>query len=318
LNGKFFKSAIIFVSGFAVCFVVFFVLGNSITERSSNVTTNSKEFPQNYKIISPEFPHNLSFAGEKIPVENFEVFERIDREILVNTYWHSATVLIIKRANRWFPLIENILRENKIPDDFKYIAAIESGLANVVSPAKATGFWQILKEPAERYGLEVNDEVDERYDVALATEAACKYLREAYNKFGSWTLTAASYNMGMAGVSRQLERQKTNTYYNLVLGEETSRYIARAVAIKEIFLNPKDFGYMIEKDDLYQPLNWNEIELNGQTINLADYALSQGVNYKTLKYYNPWLRDNTLTNRYGKTYKIKIPNMDKPELNYLR
>jgi len=307
LNGKFFKSVIIFVSGFAVCFVVFFVLGNSITERSSNDTSNSKEFPQNYKIISPEVPHNLSFAGEKIPVENFEVFERIDREILVNTYLHSATVLIIKRANRWFPLIENILRKNKIPDDFKYIAAIESGLANVVSPAKATGFWQILKEPAERYGLEVNDEVDERYDVALATEAACKYLREAYSKFGSWTLAAASYNMGMAGVSRQLERQKTSTYYNLVLGEETSRYIARAVAIKEIFLNQKDYGYMIEKGDLYQPLNWNEIELNGQTINLADYALSQGVNYKILKYYNPWLRDNTLTNRYGKTYKIKLP-----------
>jgi len=307
LNGKFFKSVIIFVSGFAVCFVVFFVLGNSITERSSNVTSNSKEFPQNYKIISPEVPHNLSFAGEKIPAENFEVFERIDREILVNTYLHSSTVLIIKRANRWFPLIENILKENKIPDDFKYIAAIESGLANVVSPAKATGFWQILKEPAERYGLEVNDEVDERYDVALATEAACKYLREAYNKFGSWTLAAASYNMGMAGVSRQLERQKTNTYYNLVLGEETSRYIARAVAIKEIFLNPKDYGYLIEKGDLYQPLNWNEIELNGQSINLADYALSQGVNYKILKYYNPWLRDNTLTNRYGKTYKIKLP-----------
>ncbi len=307
MNGKFFKSVIIFVSGFAVCFVVFFVLGNSITERSSNVTSNSKEFPQNYKIISPEVPHNLSFAGEKIPAENFEVFERIDREILVNTYLHSSTVLIIKRANRWFPLIENILKENKIPDDFKYIAAIESGLANVVSPAKATGFWQILKEPAERYGLEVNDEVDERYDVALATEAACKYLREAYNKFGSWTLAAASYNMGMAGVSRQLERQKTNTYYNLVLGEETSRYIARAVAIKEIFLNPKDYGYLIEKGDLYQPLNWNEIELNGQSINLADYALSQGVNYKILKYYNPWLRDNTLTNRYGKTYKIKLP-----------
>jgi len=307
LNGKFFKSVIIFVSGFAVWFVVFFVLGNSITERSSNVTSNSKEFPQNYKIISPEVPHNLSFAGEKIPAENFEVFERIDREILVNTYLHSSTVLIIKRANRWFPLIENILKENKIPDDFKYIAAIESGLANVVSPAKATGFWQILKEPAERYGLEVNDEVDERYDVALATEAACKYLREAYNKFGSWTLAAASYNMGMAGVSRQLERQKTNTYYNLVLGEETSRYIARAVAIKEIFLNPKDYGYLIEKGDLYQPLNWNEIELNGQSINLADYALSQGVNYKILKYYNPWLRDNTLTNRYGKTYKIKLP-----------
>lgn len=307
MNGKFLKSVIVFVSGFAVCFVVFFVLGNSITERSSNDTSNSKEFPQNYKIISHEVPHNLSFAGEKIPVENFEVFERIDREILVNTYLHSATVLIIKRANRWFPLIENILRENKIPDDFKYIAAIESGLANVVSPAKATGFWQILKEPAERYGLEVNDEVDERYDVALATEAACKYLREAYSKFGSWTLAAASYNMGMAGVSRQLERQKTSTYYNLVLGEETSRYIARAVAIKEIFLNQKDYGYMIEKGDLYQPLNWNEIELNGQTINLADYALSQGVNYKILKYYNPWLRDNTLTNRYGKTYKIKLP-----------
>lgn len=307
MNRKFFKSAILFVSGFAVCFVVFFILGNSITEGGSNAESVPKEFPQNYKIISPEVPPNLSFAGEKVPLENLEVFERIDREILVNTYWHSATVLTIKRANRWFPLIESILRKNKIPDDFKFITAIESGLTNVVSPAKATGFWQLLKEPAERYGLEVNDEVDERYDVELSTEAACKYLQTAYNKFGNWTLAAASYNMGMTGVSKQLERQKTNNYYNLVLSEETSRYIARAVAIKEILLNPKNYGFLVEDDDLYEPLNWNESDLSGQAINLADYAILHGVNYKILKYYNPWLRNNILTNKDNKTYKIKLP-----------
>ena len=199
------------------------------------------------------------------------------------------------------------MRKNNIPNDFKYIAAIESGLINVVSPAKATGFWQLLDEPAKKYGLEVNDEVDERYDVEMATEAACKYLREAYNKFGNWTLAAASYNMGMTGVARQLERQKTNNYYNLVLGEETSRYIARAVAMKVIMLKPKNYGFLVDDEDLYAPLKWNEVELSEQTVNLADYAFTQGSNYKILKYYNPWLRDNTLTNKKGETYKIKLP-----------
>ncbi len=307
MKKQLFKSAAIFISGFAVCFILFLILGNSSTETKSTVTIRSDEFPQNYKIVSPKFPANLSFAGEGVPIDNFEVFERIDREILVNTYWHSATILTLKRANRWFPVIENILRKNNIPDDFKYIAAIESGLINVVSPAKATGFWQLLEEPAKKYGLEVNDEVDERYDVEMATEAACKYLREAYNKFGNWTLAAASYNMGMTGVARQLERQKTNNYYNLVLGEETSRYIARAVAMKVIMANPKNFGFLIEEDNLYTPLKWNEVELSGQAVDLADYAYKQGANYKILKYYNPWLRDNILTNKTGETYKIKHP-----------
>ncbi|MBZ0199858.1 MAG: lytic transglycosylase domain-containing protein [Ignavibacteriaceae bacterium] len=283
------------------------MLGNSSTELKNAVSTPTEEFPQSYKIVSPKFPPSLKFAGEGVPLENFEVFERIEREILVNTYWHSATVLTLKRANRWFPLIESILRKNRIPEDFKYIAAIESGLANVVSPAKATGFWQLLSEPAKKYGLEVNNEVDERYDVEMATEAACKYLHEAYNKFGNWTLAAASYNMGMTGVARQLERQKTNNYYNLVLGEETSRYIARAVAMKVIMLNPKNYGYQIEDENLYAPLKWNEVELSDQKVNLADYAFSQGANYKILKYYNPWLRDDMLINKSGKTYKIKLP-----------
>lgn len=307
MKNQLIKTAAIFISGFAVCFILFLVLGNSSTEIKSAVAIQTDEFPQEYKIVSPKFPESLSFAGEGVPIENFEVFERIDREILVNTYWHSATILTLKRANRWFPVIENILRNNNIPDDFKYIAAIESGLINVVSPAKATGFWQLLEEPAKKYGLEINDEVDERYDVAMATEAACKYLREAYNKFGNWTLAAASYNMGMTGVARQLERQKTNNYYNLVLGEETSRYIARAVAMKAIMLKPKNYGFLVDDENLYAPLKWNEVELSEQTVNLADYAFTQGANYKILKYYNPWLRDNTLTNKKGKTYKIKLP-----------
>ncbi len=285
---------------------------------SENVVAASDEnddgFPQNYRIISPEVPKEIYFAGERIPLENFEVYERIDRELLVNTYWHSATILAIKRANRWFPVIEPILKKYNVPDDFKYLAVAESNLDNVVSPAGATGYWQFMKSAAEKYGLEVTNEVDERYHVAKSTEAACKYLLESYRKFGSWTMAAASYNMGVAGVNNQIERQKTKNYYNLVLNIETSRYIARIASIKLIMESPHKYGFDLKETDLYEPFRTYEVELSGSVSDFADWSISQGINYKILKMYNPWLRDVKLTNKGGKTYKILMPEKGSIEI----
>ena len=295
-----------FLFGLVAGLSVFLIVGSFILlEGSGNIF--DKDFPQGYKIISPEIPAKLDFCSEPVPLENFEVYERIDREFLVNTYWHSATLLSFKKANRWFPVIEGILKANDVPDDFKYLALIESGLSNVVSPMGATGYWQFMEEAAIKYGLEVDDEIDERYHVEKSTEAACKYLKEAYGKFGSWTLAAASYNMGIPGIEEQTGRQKTNNYYNLVLNEETSRYIARIIAMKEIFKSPEKFGYEINKDELYTPLAYKEIQISGAIDSLANFAIGKGINYKILKMYNPWLRENYLTNAGGKTYSIKIP-----------
>lgn len=286
-------------------FVLFLSL--SFFFADGNNVKRVEEFPQKYRIISPEVPGNLVFAGEKIPLENFEVKERIERELIINTYLHSATIMSIKRAGRWFPVIEPILKRNGIPDDFKYLCVAESNLDNAVSPAGAKGFWQFIESSGKEYGLEINDEVDERYHVERSTEAACSYLNDAYLMFGSWTMAAASYNMGVNGVEKQRGRQKTNNYFNLVLGEETSRYIARIVAIKEILRSPADYGYDLKEAEVYQPLKFKTINADTSITDLADFAAVLNINYKTLKYYNPWLRDITLTNNTGKSYSIKIP-----------
>ncbi len=288
--------------GFVTAVILFLLFGLTLDK-----STTSIDAPQDYKIISPKFSNHLSFAGEDMPLQNFEVRERVDREILVNTYWHSATLLALKRANRWFPVIEPILKKNNIPDDFKYLCLVESLLDNVVSPAGATGFWQFVDGTAKKYGLEVNDQVDERYDVEKSTEAACKYFNDAFQQFGSWTLAAASYNFGTNGMATQIQKQKAKNYYNLVLGDETSRYIPRAVAFKEIFKDPESFGFYLNDDDLYPPLKYNEVKVNTAVPDWADFAAANGINYKTLKYYNPWLRDSKLTNKQLKTYSIKIP-----------
>lgn len=265
------------------------------------------KFPQDYKIISPKIPNNITIFGEGVPLENFEVSERVDREILVNTYWHSATILAIKRAARWFPVIEPILKQNNIPDDFKYLAVVESNLENVVSPAGATGYWQFIKSAAKQYDLEVNDEVDERYNIEKSTQAACKYLNTAYSMFGNWTMSASSYNAGINGINKWSRLQKTTNYWNLVLGSETSRYVARIIALKLIMENPSAYGYDLKDGDLYKPLRFKEVALNTSVKDFADYAATIGINYKTLKLYNPWLRDTELKNKSGTTYQIKVP-----------
>lgn len=278
---------------------------------TNNITTAGEtadeNFPQGYRIVSPEIPGYLEFAGERIPAENFEVYERMEREFLSNTYWHSATILAIKRANRWFPVIEPILKKHNIPDDFKYLAVAESNLENVISPAGATGFWQFMKPAGEKYGLEINSLVDERYDVEKSAEAACKYLRDSYDMFGSWILAAASYNMGQDGIQMQTERQKAKNYFNLVLNSETSRFVARIVSLKYILQSPEKFGFDIKDEEKYKPLEYNEVMLDSSVADFADYAKSLGINYFILKMYNPWLRDNYLSNKNKKTYTIKIP-----------
>jgi len=260
-----------------------------------------------YKLFIPVLPEELDFCGEKVPLSDIDVRERVERELLVNTYWSSATVLILKRANRWFPVIEPILKQYGIPDDFKYMAVIESGLTNVVSPAGAAGFWQFMDAAGNKYGLEITKEIDERYNVEKATVAACKYLLDSFSRYNNWTLAAASYNHGLNGVDRQINRQKTKDYYNLYLNPETFRFIARIVAMKEIMQNPKKYGFDIEPENLYQPIETKEIKVTTGISDLVDFALKHEVNYKIIKLLNPWLRDNSLPNRNGKTYYIKIP-----------
>lgn len=303
-------SVILAIIGISLAFVNFFP-GMNLTMADQNPDDS---FPQQYKIVTPQIPDYLEFAGEPVPVNNFEVRERIEREFIVNTYFHSSTMISIKRANRWFPVIEPILKKNNIPDDFKYLCAAESNFENVVSPVGATGFWQFTEDSGLKYNLEINSQVDERYHVEKSTQAACDYLNEAYEKFGNWTMTAASYNMGIDGIANQIERQKSGNYYNLMLSIETSRFVPRIVAIKYILQNKEAYGFEIGNEELYEPLKFYEIMLDSSVSSFADYAASLGINYKTLKIYNPWLRDNSLINRSGQTYKIKIPSPGSIEL----
>lgn len=253
------------------------------------------------------FPAEIDFAGEKTPLQISDVRERLDRELLINANLDATTALIIKRANRFFPIIEPILQRNNIPDDFKYLAVIESGLMNATSSAGAKGVWQFMPDTAKERGMEVNDIVDERYHLEKSTEAACKYLQAAKDKFGSWTLAAASYNGGMTGVSKKIEEQQVANYYDLALTEETSRYVFRILALKEIMKNPDKYGFSIFSSDLYSKLPTKKIEVDSSIADLASFAKTQGINYKILKIHNPWLRDKKLINNSKKKYEIEIP-----------
>ncbi len=260
-----------------------------------------------FPAISLDVPKEMSFAGEPVPLQIPDVHERLDKELQINTYFHSNTIFLIKRANRWLPQIETILRENGVPDDFKYLPLIESNLLNDVSPKEAVGYWQILKASGREKGLEITDEVDERYDPLKATRAACKYLREAYRKFGNWTLVAASYNRGMSGLERAIENQQVKSYYDLFLNEETARYVFRILAIKEIVENPLRYGFRINPKHLYQREPLKYIEVDETIKDLVNFARQHNTNYKLIKRHNPWLRDDRLTVKKGKRYRIAIP-----------
>lgn len=262
---------------------------------------------RDYNVYAIDFLESMNFAGEPVPLDEPDIQERMDREILVNTYWQSNGLLLIKRAHKYFPVIEPILAKHGIPDDFKYLAVIESGLQNVVSPARATGFWQIMSSTGKEYGLEVNDNVDERYHLEKSTEAACEYLKKARAQMGSWTLAAAAYNAGRTGISRQQDRQKEADYYDILLGEETGRYLFRILAIKEILSDPQKYGFNIEQKHMYSLVPTRKVVVDYEIADLADFAKKEGINYKILKIHNPWLRETKLNNKSGKKYIIEIP-----------
>lgn len=258
---------------------------------------------------SVEIPDTLYFAGEEIPIRRFDVRESLDRELLVNSYFHSQTIRFIKLVPRYFPIIEPILKEKGIPDDFKYLAVAESNLdPKAVSPAGAVGFWQFMRGTAGDYGLEVNNEVDERYHVEKATRAACDYLLDSYRKNGTWTLVAAAYNSGNNYVATQMERQKSRNYFDLLLGEETDRYMYRIIALKLVLENPEKYGFRILESEKYPLIETREVEVTGPVNNFAGFAGEHGISYRMLKYFNPWLRDIRLTNAGRKKYLIKIPS----------
>jgi len=281
--------------------------GETTTLEDTEDSPLKESFFNNYKVYAIDLPEKLDFAGERVPIEDPDVYERLDREFLVNTYWQSNGLLYIKRANKYFPIIEPILKRNNIPDDFKYLALIESGLTNAVSPAGASGFWQFMKSAAKEYGLEVGDQVDERYHLEKATQAACDYLNAAKRSTGSWTMAAAAYNAGVAGMNRQANLQETNNYYDLWLNNETSRYVFRILAVKEIMKNPKKYGFVFDKRHLYNELPTYSVMIDSSITNLISFAKQYNITYKDLKIYNPWLRDRKLENKDGKTYYIKIP-----------
>ncbi len=263
-----------------------------------------------YKWYSTPLPKSMSFAGEKVPLERWEIRERLDRELLMNYYMHGSTLYILKLSSRVFPVIEKKLKENGLSDDFKYLCVAESSLQNPTSPAGAVGYWQFMRETGTRYGLEITEEIDERYNLEKSTDAACKYLKEAYGKFGSWTAAAASYNCGMAGFSNQSTFQMSGSYYDLLLPEETNRYVFRILALKHLLGNANQFGYIVPGSDAYQPVPTRSMTLTESVPNLAQFAQDQGTNYKMLKILNPWLRDRKLTIKAGKSYTIQLP-MDK-------
>lgn len=262
---------------------------------------------QGYNIYALKVPDDLNFAGEPLPLSIPDVYERMDRELLVNTYWQSNALLMFKRAQKYFPVIEPILKKHGIPDDFKYLAVIESGLTNAVSPAGARGIWQIMPATGRENGLEVNNNVDERYHLEKSTEVACKYLLQSKRNLGSWTLAAAAYNAGNAGISRRLREQNVTDYYDLLLGEETGRYMFRIVALKEIMNNPKVYGFNFEENDLYNNIPTFNVVVDKEITDFAAFAEEYGINYKILKIHNPWLREPRLNNKSRKEYVIEIP-----------
>ncbi len=295
------------IAGFVIIFIAF-------SRSSVNDTTESHA--ENYLKFTISLPSELYFAGEKVPLEYFDVYESLDREIHVNTYFQSQSIFYIKRAARFFPTIEKILQENNIPDDFKYLAVAESGLANVVSPSDAAGFWQFLKPTAIELGLEVNDKVDERFHLEKSTKAACVYLNKLYDKYGNWPMAAAAYNCGPNGLMKYVERQKEINYFNLLLTEETARYVYRILAIKLIIESPEKYGFVVKKDELYPPFDYSEVLVDTTINDLAGFANSQGTNYKLLKLLNPWLRDNVLNTNGNKKYSLKIPSKNMRSLLY--
>jgi len=306
------KNIKFFTLGFMAFAIIVLFINATVDSTSSYfpfIKASAKEENQAMPLqtaYAVKLPSAVTFAGENVPLDDPEVRERLDRELTVNAYWQSSTIIILKRANRWLPTIEKILKEEGVPDDFKYLCMAESAFDNAVSPAGAAGFWQFLKSTGTQYGLVIDSEVDERYNLEKATRAACKYLLSSKQTTGSWTAAAAGYNMGNAGVNRQQNLQGQTEYYNLLLNTETSRYVQRIIALKIIHQNQKDYGFYLTKDDLYPELKYTLQQVSSAQ-NWVDFAKQNNTTYKALRIYNPWIRDMSLVNREKRTYDVKIP-----------
>jgi hypothetical protein len=281
-----------------------FIFINAISTTEIQTVKNTAE---NYRIKALKLPSNLNLAGERVPTERPNIRERMDRELLVNTYWQSNGLLLLKRANKYFPILEPLLKKYGLPDDFKYLAVAESGLTDETSSAGAAGMWHFMKTTGKEYGLEINKNVDERYNIEKSTKVAAEYLKKSRKRFGSWTLAAAAYNAGNYGVGKRLEAQQVSSYYDALLPNETERYVFRIIALKEVLSNPEKYGFEFEKEDLYTLQKTRTIKVDSAISNIASFAKGFGINYKELKLHNSWLRENKLNNKSRKLYKIKIP-----------
>lgn len=287
-------------------------VGATLPFLMSNTQLNEQESVKSevpYCVTPPTVPDKITFAGQVIDFNRYDHRERMDRELMSFTYMHSTTMLTVKRANRYFPIIEPILKANGIPDDFKYLAVIESSLNTLArSPAGAAGLWQFMSTTGKEFGLEVNANIDERYHVEKATRAACKYLKQAYEKYNNWLCVAAAYNGGQARISSELQKQLASQAVDLWLVEETSRYMFRLLAAKAVISNPQRYGFLLKREHLYPPIPYKKVTVTTSIDNLAEYARQQGITFAQLKDANPWLRQHELQNKSGRTYELKIPS----------
>ena len=284
--------------------VITFLFFNAINKNETDPETSTSK---TYKIKALKLPNNLNLAGERVPLEIPDVKERMERELLVNTYWQSNGLLLIKRANKYFPVLEPLLKKYGLPDDFKFLALAESAFIDETSNVGAAGMWHFMKATGKEYGLEINSNVDERYNIELSTRVAAEYLKKSQQRFNSWTLAAASYNAGNYGISKRLDEQEVNNYYDAKLPDETERYVLRIIALKEVISNPKKYGFVFDNDDLYTLAKTRTIKVDTAITNITHFAKKFGMNYKEFKIYNPWLRENKLNNKSRKVYEIKIP-----------
>lgn len=294
--------SILFVAGFAIVALHLALTRHEI----ENIATDYAQRSGSHAVAVP-LPRELELAGERVPLNLFYVREALDRELTSNTYWHSNTLLMFKRAHRYFPVIEPILEKHGIPDDMKYLALVESGLTLATSPAGAGGFWQFIPETAKAYGLEISHWVDERNHLARSTEAACKYMRKAFKEHGNWTMVAASYNGGQGRMKRVVKHQGTNNFYELYLNAETSRYVYRLLAMKLIFEHPEKYGYDLKSEEMYPPIPVKTVTVTSSIGNLPQFARDHGISYRLLREMNPWLADSTLEVKPGKAYSFSIP-----------
>ena len=285
------------------------------THKEQAEEVHARAIRADYRIYAPSIPDSLTFAGEKVPLNIYFVREGLDRELVSNMYYQSNTLFNIKRAARYFPVIERILKEEGVPQDFKYLCVIESGLQCVTSPAGAQGWWQFMKATGQKYGLEINDDVDMRNHLEQSTRAACRYLKDLRARFGNWTAAAAAYNCGENGLERRFANQHQDSYYNLYLNRETSRYVYRILTLKLIMQHPQNYGYYVRRCDTYPQLPYTEVKLEGQNVDIVQFAIDNGTSYKMLRDLNPWIVTDTFKNKAGKSYTVKIPTKKGTEYN---